>query len=84
MIDEKALLAFLRSGHLAGAALDVLSGEERRNFTKRNRLIEYSKKNENLIITPHIGGATKESMEMAEIYLSEKIRRYYCGRLKMR
>ena len=36
-------------------------------------LIEYAKNHDNLIITPHIGGATYESMHKTEIFMAEKL-----------
>ncbi len=62
MLESKALLEALKTGHLGGAALDVLPDEAGRNPTLNNPLVEYARKNSNLIITPHIGGATVESM----------------------
>lgn len=55
LVDEAALLAALRSGHLAGAALDVL---ERPAGGGRNPLLDEP----SAIVTPHIGGATAETL----------------------
>jgi D-3-phosphoglycerate dehydrogenase len=68
VVDEEALLDALVSGKLAGAALDVLSDEFSQNedWVSKSKLIEYSKTHDNLVITPHIGGATRESMEKAD------------------
>jgi D-3-phosphoglycerate dehydrogenase len=68
------LLASLECGHLGGAALDVTSDE--RSDPKRTRpVIEYARKHGNLIITPHIGGCTVESMEKTELFLARRL----CG-----
>jgi D-3-phosphoglycerate dehydrogenase len=72
LIDETALLNALQAGHLAGAALDVLR-DENANGMAHNKLIAYAQKNDNLMITPHIGGCTVESMEKTEIFLAEKL-----------
>jgi len=67
LVDERALLEALRSEHLAGAALDVMDHESPDgNHLQDNPLIEYAATHDNLIITPHIGGATKESMALTE------------------
>jgi len=67
VIDETALHAVLESGHLSGAALDVLEDEAADGkFLEDNSLREYAAKHDNLILTPHIGGATRESMAMTE------------------
>jgi len=76
LIDEAALVSALESGRLAGAALDVLRSEHRIGQPGfKHPLIEYARTHENLIITPHIGGATQESVEKADLFLANKIRR---------
>lgn len=72
LIDESALLNSLESSRLSGAALDVLSGESASGM-KNHPLVEYSRSHRNLIITPHIGGCTFESMEKTEKYLSRRL-----------
>jgi len=64
------LLDALKSGRLAGAALDVLDGEP--NITAEHPLIQYSRQSPNLLIVPHIGGNTFESFEKTELFLAEK------------
>ena len=74
IINQDALLENLKSGHVAGAALDVLQDEIQGNGTMMsNKLVQYSKQNKNLIFTPHIGGATFESMELTEIFMAKKL-----------
>ena len=73
IINEADLLTSIKSKHLAGAAIDVLTNEHIIDFNRFNPLIEYSKKNNNLIITPHLGGATVESMSATEIFMAEKL-----------
>lgn len=81
VIDEAALLAALRSGKLSGAALDVLSGENSGDprWRESDTLISYARENANLLITPHIGGATYDSMKKTEIFMAEKLRRFVRG-----
>jgi len=71
LIDETALLEALRSEHLAGAALDVARGEWR--FDRNHPLAAYARTHSNLILTPHIGGATVESMSKAETFLASLV-----------
>ena len=75
VIDEAALLRALESGHLAGAALDVLS-EERSHSLMASPLIRYAQDHANLLITPHIGGATYESMAMTEIFMAKRLKEF--------
>lgn len=73
LVDEFALLEALESGKLSGAALDVLA-HEKSSGMKDHPLVVYAWMHNNLIITPHVGGCTRESMEKTEIYLAEKLR----------
>jgi D-3-phosphoglycerate dehydrogenase len=77
LVDEQALLQNLISGKLAGAALDVLSGEYSPNLAL-HPLIAYASTHDNLLITPHIGGCTAESMERAENFLAERLSKFIC------
>jgi len=72
IVDETALLASLASGKLAGAALDVLA-DEQPAAVAANRLVAYTAAHENLIITPHIAGATADSMAATEIFVARKL-----------
>ena len=73
VIDEGALLEALKSGQLAGAALDVIQNEHLLVQQKSHPLVKYASCHDNLIITPHIGGATYESVEKADLFLVNKI-----------
>jgi glycerate dehydrogenase len=60
LVDASALVAALRSGHIAGAAIDVLAQEPPADG---NALLEYG--GENLIITPHIAWGTDQARQNA-------------------
>lgn len=72
LVDELALLAALRSGRLAGAALDVLSGEDSTGMAS-HPLVRYAETHPNLLITPHIGGCAVESMQKTELFLCDRL-----------
>ncbi len=72
VLDESALVDALSAGRLAGAALDVLT-DETPNSLMKNPLVAYARTQENLILTPHIGGATIESMAATEIFIATKL-----------
>ncbi|MDQ0423280.1 D-3-phosphoglycerate dehydrogenase [Peteryoungia aggregata LMG 23059] len=75
LVDEQALLHALEQNRIAGAALDVLDAEAGKSHAwfHDHPLVRYSRLNENLVITPHIGGATAESMKNAEIHVVKKL-----------
>jgi glyoxylate reductase len=56
IIDERALVKALKEGWIAGAALDVFSTEP---LPENSELLKLTDKN--LILTPHIAGATNEA-----------------------
>ena len=66
----------LETGHLAGAALDVLKNEKKIIENTENALINYARRNDNLVITPHIVGATYESMEKTEVFMAKKLKEF--------
>jgi D-3-phosphoglycerate dehydrogenase len=68
LIDEVALAEALKSGRLAGAALDVFVEEPPKN----SPLIGLS----NLIGTPHIAGSTAEAQEEVGTQVAVQIRDY--------
>lgn len=73
VVDEAALMKALEGGSLAGAALDVLTGEPD-GISDRHPLISYAASHSNLLLTPHICGATYESMERCESFMAELLR----------
>ena len=70
LVEEEALLEFAKSNRMLGIALDVIKNENSKN--KLNDWLSVSQ-NKNIIITPHIGGMTEESMKKTEIYISKKL-----------
>ncbi len=70
LVDEDALLDVIDSGRLAGVAMDVLSCE-----TSANRLARWNaaSNKHNIILTPHIGGATFTAMSRTENFIVKKL-----------
>jgi D-3-phosphoglycerate dehydrogenase len=70
VIDERALAEAISSGHVAGAALDVLDGEP---HTADNPLLALARASDRVLIVPHVGGNTVESFEKTELFLARKV-----------
>jgi glyoxylate reductase len=71
VVDEPALIAALRSGHLAGAALDVFADEPR----VPSELCAM----ENVVLTPHVGGGSREGRRLAQETCVENVLRVLRG-----
>lgn len=77
IIDENALLKALKEKWIFGAAIDVMKDEKPDgSHLINNPLLEYVRNHNNLIIIPHLGGATYEAMQKTEEFLSKKIKEY--------
>jgi len=66
IIDEPALLAALRSGHIAGAGLDVVATEP---AGPGNELLQ----SPNVISSPHVAGVTVQSMDAMSVATARNI-----------
>ena len=71
VLDETALLDALQSERIAGAAVDVIENEHN---PSESPLIAWARQHSNLLITPHIGGCTAESMAKTEVFLAQQLR----------
>ncbi len=60
VVDIAALAAALKSGHVAGTAIDVFPEEPQSNDDKFKSELQGLK---NVVLTPHIGGSTEEAQE---------------------
>src|SRR5207248_8924128 len=64
LVDEDALLAALRSGKVASAALDVFSEEP-----YSGPLLEL----DNVVVTPHLAASTEEAQDRAGVIIAEQV-----------
>lgn len=69
--DEEALVNVFNSGKINGIAADVLSDEL--GDIHKSALWRLQQKGANVIITPHIGGATYDAMWSCEEYLASYV-----------
>ena len=72
MVDEDALMRALTSGNLAGAAMDMV-----RYFPERP--VSPFLDMDNVIVMPHIGGATFETTTKGAFIVAAQVKRYLAG-----
>jgi D-3-phosphoglycerate dehydrogenase / 2-oxoglutarate reductase len=68
LIVDEALVEALRSGQIAGAALDVFSSEPLRDSPYFGL--------ENVVLTPHIAGSTAEAQEAVGVQIAMQVKEY--------
>ena len=68
VMDEAAVVAALQSGHLAGAAFDV--------FEEEPVVTESLFTMNNVVLAPHIGGATREQRKRGRLEASGEVARF--------
>ena len=72
IVIDDALIAALRSGHLAGAGLDVYRGEPR----LERRYLEL----ENVVLLPHLGSATQETRDAMGLRAVANLTAFFDGK----
>ena len=70
--DELAIADALESGALSGVATDVITREGEEDALISNPLYALDESKFNLIMTPHIAGATPEAMRKTELFMALK------------
>jgi len=73
VVDHNALARHLKSGKLAGAAVDVFGREPDSGGVFQSPLLGLS----NVILTPHVGGSTEEAQQNIGQFVSAKMIDYF-------
>jgi D-3-phosphoglycerate dehydrogenase / 2-oxoglutarate reductase len=68
LVNEAELVEALKQGYVAAAALDVFTDEPLKSSPLQTM--------ENVILTPHIGGATFEAQEAVGVQIAQQVREY--------
>ncbi len=71
VVDEKAIINFLKKNKSAKYACDVIENELKKK--SESKLIKFSKKTNQIIISPHIGGMTLEAQQIAYHRIADKL-----------
>lgn len=71
--DLASLAGNIRSGKILGAAVDVFPEEPR---DKKEKFDSELRNLPNVIMTPHIGGSTREAQENIAVFVSERLADY--------
>lgn len=78
LIEKGALEKALSNRWISRAAIDVMWDEQSDGgHLAGNPLVEYAKANKNLIIVPHLGGATFEAMEVTQEIIADLVKKYF-------
>ncbi len=73
VVDHESLADHVRSGHIAGAAVDVFPVEPK---AKGEEFVSPLRGLKNVILTPHVGGSTEEAQQDIGHFVAGKLRDY--------
>lgn len=72
--DEAAVVDALETRLISALATDVVEYERDPEIRNNGLLLQYARTHDgNVLVTPHIGGATFESMNATEIFITKKL-----------
>lgn len=71
LVDEQAIYDALTEGRISGYAADVLTGENAENWDiTSDPLVRLSREGLNVLLTPHLGGCTREAFEATQVAMA--------------
>ena len=75
ILNETDAVAFLRANPEARVATDVLADEIRNRLS--SLLLQYAHESEQVVITPHIGGMSREAQEIAYGHAAHRLKEFF-------
>ena len=70
ILEEKSIVDFLKKNIISGIATDVIEGEF---LNSNSSLLNEINNIDDIIITPHIGGASYDAMRACEDFLTDYV-----------
>ena len=66
IVDERYIVSLLEKKIMIGYAADVIKDEFKDNFRLSKNILYKNRKKLNILLTPHIGGSTKDAWKITE------------------
>ena len=79
IVNELDVVTYLRASPQARVATDVLADEIRNRLA--SPLLQYAHESEQVIITPHIGGMSREAQEIAYGHAAHSMQNFFATRI---
>lgn len=81
LLDEVALAEAIRTGRLAGCAVDVLDGEHSAGWQPSDSpLVQLARDGFNVLVTPHLGGCTSDAMNQTGLLMVDTLQDWWESR----
>ena len=74
LVNEHDLVQAIKENKIIKAAIDVLNNEVKDEI-ENNELLKFAINSNKILLTPHLGGCTKESMEKTEVFMAKKLKK---------
>ena len=82
IVDEDALAEAIRTGRLAGCAVDVLDGEHFPGWQPSDSpLVRLARDGYNVLVTPHLGGCTSDAMNQTGLLMVDALQDWWRSRV---
>ncbi len=83
VLVEHAVAKAVRSGHIAGIAVDVLDGEHHSEWNPSNSpIVQLARGGYNALVTPHLGGCTSDAMDYTGFLMIDVLKNFWEARVR--